>query len=262
MSDTKPTLVLVPGAWYHIDTYHKLVAVLEAQGFRCVPVALPSSTTHDPATTFLDDLQVVRRAIVAETDQGRDVVVVVHSYGGLPGHSASKGLTLPHRGSDSTTDTHGHVLGFVGLATGFTVTGKTLLDGMGGAPPPLWRIDEETGFAVVQGDARNAFYHDLPEAEGAQWVARLGCQTLRSLREGGEHTYSAWLDVPSWYVVATEDRAAPAFVQRMFVQQAVDAGGEVTVRELPTSHSPMLSMPVETAQIIAEAVAEFVARKG
>ena len=59
--------------------------------------------------------------------------------------------------------------------------------------------------------------------------------------EGGEHAYAGWIDVPVWYLSTMEDRALPVQAQRMFVQCAKDAGADVTVREVESSHSPMLS---------------------
>jgi pimeloyl-ACP methyl ester carboxylesterase len=75
--------------------------------------------------------------------------------------------------------------------------------------------------------------------------------------EGGEHSYSDWMDVPVWYLATTEDKALPVQAQRMFVQSAKDAGADVTLREVASSHSPMLSKPKETVDFILEAVAYF-----
>ncbi|KAK0636663.1 Alpha/Beta hydrolase protein [Bombardia bombarda] len=242
----KPTIVLVPGAGYPVETWHKIVTLMEAEQYKCVPVRLLSSASN-AAATFLDDIQAVRSAILAETTQGRDVVVVVHSYGALPGHSASKGLTLPkdHDSSSSAASSSGHVLGFVGLTTGFTATGMCFLDGTGGKPPPSWRANEETGFVEFLAEPRGLFFHDVEEEEGKYW-----------------HAYAAWMDAPTWYLAATEDRALPVEAQRMFVQMAKDAGGDVTVREIDSSHSPMLSRPRETAGFIMEAAASFAGRRG
>jgi pimeloyl-ACP methyl ester carboxylesterase len=73
----KPTLVFVPGAWHSASTWDKVASLLQAQQYRCVRVALPS-TKSDPSATFGDDVQAVRDAIVAETTQRHDDVVVVH----------------------------------------------------------------------------------------------------------------------------------------------------------------------------------------
>jgi len=249
----KPTLIFVPGAWHTASTWDKTTALLEPQGYKCVCITLPS-TLGNPAATFLDDITAARDAIVAETTQGRDVVLVVHSYGSMVGSSAIKGLTK----SNSTSTTGGHVVGYVMIATGFTVTGKCFFDGFpGGVPPPIWRLDHEAGFLFLEVPARELFYHDLPEEEGELWVSKLTKQALKPLTEGGEHAYSGWKDVPVWYLSTTEDKALPVQGQQFFVQLARNDGADVTVRELPTSHSPMLSKPKETVDILLEALAAF-----
>ncbi len=232
---------------------------MEAQQYSCVCVGLPSAKS-DASATFLDDVQAVRSAITGETTQGRDVVVVVHSFGGLPGQSASKGLTLPV--PPPANDASGHVLGFVVVASGFAMTGMSFLGGLGGKPPPFWKADTESGFAEILADPRELFFHDLPEEEGHLWVSKLGKQSLKALAEGGEHVYGTWIDVPSWYLATKEDKGFPIELQRMVVQMAKDAGADVTIREVESSHSPMLSRPKETADVIVEAVEYFVGRKG
>jgi len=63
--------------------------------------------------------------------------------------------------------------------------------------------------------------------------------------------------VPSWYLTTLDDRSHPIEIQRMAVQIAKDAGADVTVRDIDSSHSPMLSKPKETVEILLEAVAAF-----
>jgi len=254
----KPTLVLVPGAWHSASTWVKVASLLETEQYKCVCVSLPSASPN-PSATFLDDLEAVRHAIVTETSQGRDVVVVVHSYGGIVGSSAIKGLTRKQPDdSSSAKDASGYVVGFIMLASGFALTGCSFLDGFGGKPPPSWKADEESGFATITDDPRQLFYHDLPEEEGNYWVEKLEKQSLKALKEGGEYVYSGWKDVPIWYLATSDDKALPVQVQRMFVQAAKDAGADVTLREVESSHSVMLSKPKETADFILEAVAAFV----
>lgn len=81
---SKPTLVLVPGSWHTIETWDKVVKVMKAEGFKCVPVALPS-TNGSRDVGFEDDIAAVRNTIVKELEDGKDVVLVVHSYGGQVG---------------------------------------------------------------------------------------------------------------------------------------------------------------------------------
>jgi len=141
------------------------------------------------------------------------------------------------------------------MATGFATTGLSFIDHIGGKPPPFWIADRENGFAVIVADVRELFYHDLPEEEGNLWASRLEKQALKVLLEGGEHVYSGWKDVPVWYLMTTDDKTYPIEAQKYVVQLARDGGGDVTMREVESSHSPMLSKPKETVEFILEAVA-------
>lgn len=187
-------------------------------------------------------------------------VIRRHSYGSIPGASALKGLARPKDGTTFTDNSSGHVIGFLMMATGFAQTGVSFLDALGGKPGDFWTMDKENGYAVLTDDAsgmRDLFYPDLPEEEGDLWLRRLTKQSLKSLIEGGEHVYGGWMDVPCWFLATTEDVAFLVQMQKMLVQMAQDAGGDVTLREIASSHSPMLSMPEQTASFILEALAAF-----
>lgn len=95
MPDTvkpKPTVVLVPGAWLPPTAYTAWTARLEQDGYRTAITPYPSS---DPSGDAQDldvagDAAVVRAALSRLLDD--DVVLVMHSYGGMPGSSAAAGL--------------------------------------------------------------------------------------------------------------------------------------------------------------------------
>lgn len=245
-----PTLVLVPGSWHKPAVWHKVVEHLEAHHFKCVPVSLPSCSS-DPSATFSDDIQAVQNTINTETEVGRDVVLVVWSYGGQVGNSAIKGLTK------SEDNNHGRVLGVALIASGFPMTGVGFLEATGGVPPPFISLDHDAGFANLTADPGELFYHDLDTTEANHWIQQLTKQSLKSLAEGGKHAYSGWKDVPTWYLAAIEDRALPVEVQRMFVKMAQEQGGDVTLREVQGGHTAMLSKPKECADFVIEAARAF-----
>ena len=277
-----PTLIFVPGAWHRPTCYDKIAKLLQERSkLKCVAVALPS-TTGNPAATFKDDLDAAREVISRETNDGRDVVVIAHSYGGMVGNSAIKGFARPppnvannkssasplleasatstggHTGNQSQTrTTGGHVIGLILIASGFTLTGLSFMDPFFGRPPPAWRVNKETGFADIVTPPRELFYHDLPAEEADYWVSQLVPQSLKALFEGGEYSYAGWMDVPAWYIGTVEDRGLPVMAQRLSVGMAREMGASVEHRELQTSHSPFLSRPEETAGIVLEAVAAF-----
>jgi pimeloyl-ACP methyl ester carboxylesterase len=248
---SNPTFVLVPGAWHSKTTYDKVVSLLSSQGHKSIAVALPS-TSGDKNAGIKDDIDAVREVIIGEEKKGIDVVVVVHSYGGVVGASAMKDLTTKQNGSG------GRVIGFIMLTSGFAQTGASFMEPFGGQPPPFWKKDTESGFATLVGDPRPIFYHDLPIEEGEIWVKRLEKQSLKALFEGGEHVYAGWKDVPVFTIITTDDRSFPTEFQHMLAQGAKDAGGEVTITEIASSHSLMLSKPNEVVEIMVEAAKAFV----
>lgn len=248
----RPTLIFIHGSWHRPICYDPIIKLLEPN-FRCVRVALPS-TAFNPEATFKDDLDATRDAISAETRDGRNVVVVAHSYGGLVGNSAIKGFAKP---KDTDTSQTGYVCGLILIASGFTLTGLSFMDPFFGRPPPAWRVNDQTGYAELVASPREMFYHDLPEEEATYWISHLTSQSLKALFEGGEYTYAGWKDVPSWYIGTVEDRGLPVLAQRMSVGMARGMGASVEHRELQTSHSPFLSQPGLTVEIIVEAVDAF-----
>ncbi|PTB38101.1 uncharacterized protein TrAFT101_011794 [Trichoderma asperellum] len=265
-----PTLVFIPGAWHAATCYDLVIELLqEKHNLKCIAVTLPS-TTGDPNASFKDDLDAARKAVSDETSCGRDVIVIAHSYGGIVGNSVIKGFARPRETAKGTSIQHaeasqgpatGHVIGLILIASGYTFTGLAFMDPFFGRPPPTWRVNKATGFAEIVIPTREFFYHDLTADEAEYRCSQLRPQSLKALFEGGEYSYSGWLDVPSWYIGTIEDYGLPVVVQRMNVGMARGMGASVEHRELQTSHSPFLSQPEATVHIMVEAVEAFTGRR-
>jgi pimeloyl-ACP methyl ester carboxylesterase len=67
---------------------------------------------------------------------------------------------------------------------------------------------------------------------------------------GEAATAAAWTAIPSWYIVATQDRALSPELERFMAKRM----GAKTM-EIETSHLPLLSHPAEVVQIIESAAA-------
>lgn len=271
MSET-PTLIFIPGSWHKPSCYDKVIKLLQDEyNIKCISVTLPS-TTDNPNATFKDDIDAAQDAITSEMTQGRDVIVVAHSYGGMIGNSAIKGLTRPKTSSTITTPEpqtpseppsqnsnptatkSGYVTALVLIASGFTITGFAFMDPLLGLPLPFFRADKDSGYAVLTVDPRQFFYHDLTAEEAEFWSNQLTTQSLKALYEGGEHAYAGWMDVPTWYLGTAEDQGLPIMAQRMQIGTARACGAVVYHVELQSSHSPFLSMPEEVVAVLLEAV--------
>src|SRR5690242_14165031 len=95
---TKPTIVAVHGAWHSPECWQPLTEILQTHGYSVRAVALPSVVDEgaQPPSDPRDDIAAVREAILAVLE-GSDVLVVPHSYGGIPTTSAVKGLDRKSR---------------------------------------------------------------------------------------------------------------------------------------------------------------------
>ncbi|KAJ5376271.1 hypothetical protein N7509_013157 [Penicillium cosmopolitanum] len=219
----QPTLVFIHGSWHTPTCYNPLIKLLEPK-LRCVAVSLPS-TSGNPKATFKDDLDAARTVVSDETSNGRNVVVIAHSYGGIVGSSVIKGFANSKESPPTDNNQSGYVIGLILIASGFNLTGLSFMDPFFGHPPPAWRVNNETGYAELVTPPRELFYHDLPDDEAEYWVSELTTQSLKALFEGGEFTYAGWQDVPSWYIGTVEDHGLPVLAQRLSVGMAREMGG-------------------------------------
>jgi pimeloyl-ACP methyl ester carboxylesterase len=89
---SKPTIVMVPGAWHKPSVYSEVAAALEKHGYPTVSLALPSVGAIPPHKDFNGDVAAIRNCVTELVSDGKEVVLVVHSYGGFPGGEAPKGL--------------------------------------------------------------------------------------------------------------------------------------------------------------------------
>jgi alpha-beta hydrolase superfamily lysophospholipase len=83
---SKPTILIVPGSFAPPTIYEELVRLLKGKGYPALAVQLPSTMKRMPIApaTMLEDADVIRRTAEALINLGREVVVVAHSYGGVP----------------------------------------------------------------------------------------------------------------------------------------------------------------------------------
>lgn len=88
MTVHRPTFILVPGAYHLPSTWDLLRGELDSLGYASRAVKLPTAGP-DPRGDLHDDADVIRAAI--ETSGG-PVVVVAHSYSGLPVTEGAVGL--------------------------------------------------------------------------------------------------------------------------------------------------------------------------
>jgi len=100
----------------------------------------------------------------------------------------------------------------------------------------------ESAVRVAEHAVREIFYHDCSDADVAFARARLSEQSTASF--ASTLTGAAWREIPSTYVLCTDDRTVPVPVQH------ANAARTTTILELATSHSPFFSAPDDLVALL------------
>ena len=221
----KPTIVLVHGALTDAMSWSRVIPLLQRDGYYVIAVENPlSSLEADVATT--------KRVIDA---QKGPVVVVGHSYGGAVISSAAAG--------------NANVSALVYVAALAPDSGDVVSAMLDKYPSPLSTafIPDAIGYLYVdRTKLRDVFAADLPVMETA--VLGATQKPINSAIFTTAVTAAAWKQIPSWYLVARNDRAVSPELQRLLAKRM-----RATTVEVSSSHLAMLSRPADVARLIEQA---------
>jgi hypothetical protein len=96
----KPAIVISPGSFCKVSMYANFIHLLYEAGFdRIEVVRLPSLGRRDPlpAATMEDDANEIRTIVEQVSNDGFDVLLMAHSYGGVPATESIKGISKKER---------------------------------------------------------------------------------------------------------------------------------------------------------------------
>lgn len=215
------------GSWW----WHPTAELLAERGVASEAPALPScgETGRAPDAEgpgLAEDVAAVREVLAASDEP---TVVVAHSYGGIVTAEAAAGVGAVH-----------HLL----LVSSYLPeVGQSLSSFGGEEPAPFLDIDPEGGTFTVRPEALvETFLQDCDPEIQRQASDKTARQSLVVL--GQPVQAAAWQQLPSTYLVCTEDRGTPADLQRGFAARA----GNVV--ELNAGHHPFLSQPAAVRDLV------------
>jgi pimeloyl-ACP methyl ester carboxylesterase len=139
MASSKTTIVIAPGLCHTPELYVGLRDKLEAKGFPTASAVPPSIFAEDASTIVVDtDTKFYQDHVIKPLlDEGKDVIVVGHSYGGAFGAAAVQGLSKSER---AQTGAQGGVVGFIYAASFCVWPGESAVDALALDPSnlPAW----------------------------------------------------------------------------------------------------------------------------
>jgi len=104
----------------------------------------------EPAKTMEDDAAHIHEVVTRYIDEGKDVIVVMNSYAGIPGSQAVKGLVKKDR---KATGKKGGVVGLVYLSSFIIAEGESLQFSMGtgaGGLPDYVQVHVSVPWRILQ----------------------------------------------------------------------------------------------------------------
>jgi pimeloyl-ACP methyl ester carboxylesterase len=219
------SVVLAHGAWADGSSWARVIKALDADGIRVSAAALP-------LTSLADDVAALNRSI--ERVPG-PIVLAGHAYAG-----AVIGLARP-----------GRVKALVYVTALAPDEGEKVADVFyRAAPHPLapklapdsnnliWLPED----AFAKAFAPNASAEDLAVLAAVQRPISVNCITVPVGRP-------LWRDVPSWFLVAEEDRMIVAETQRLMASRM-----KAKVTAHAVDHTPIVTAPAAVVDIIRDAV--------
>jgi pimeloyl-ACP methyl ester carboxylesterase len=217
-------IVLVHGAWVDGSSWSKVIPLLESKGFNVTAVQLSLAS-------FADDVATTKRALALEDGP---VLLVGHSYGGA---------VITEAGNDP------RVAGLVYVAAVAPDQGESTADLLVSVPTPLsteLRSDASGFLKLTPKGMAEDFAQCLPDREIEVLAAAQAPTNIAAV--SGQVTSPAWRAKPSWYIVASQDRAISPSVEQMLAKRI-----NATTITLSTCHVAMLGEPDRVADFIAKA---------
>ena len=239
--------ILIHGGFHGAWCWERVIPELAALGHEAVAIDLPGHGERRDEESTIDSR---RDAILAVLQPGD--VLVGHSGGGFD-------ITLA---ADAAPEKVGHL---VYLAATLPLEGRSLMESVGGAPAKengvTQLMSDETGMLrfirpTARGwmewhdfeGARDFFYHDCDTASARRAFERLSPAPVgfNLMPVSFAHFWKA--DLPRSYIHCLQDRAKPHAMSA----RIIDRLGVVPF-EIDASHSPFLSQPRATAELIVKA---------
>lgn len=242
-SQTKPAVLIVPGAWHYPSHYSSFAQALKAQDLVVQCIDLPS-VSQCPQPSLDADVGAIRKAITELADAGHNVTLFTHSYGSIPAYNAIKGLDKQTRAREGQ---YGGVVHMIFCAAFIVPEGKSLIAAFGGNDLPWFKVNSER--TIVRPDTPEfIFYNSLaPEQQKAN-IATLGPFSYQCFHS--PVVYAGYKDVPCTYILAELDNALPLSIQESLVRAAEGQWKTVLVN---SDHSPFLSRQDECVAIVTTA---------
>ncbi|PNP73414.1 hypothetical protein FNYG_13241 [Fusarium nygamai] len=240
------TLVIIPGSFASAASYKSFTDALNRNGVDSEVIDTPSvGRRKGGPKTMSDDAAEITRVASTLLNRGKEVVLMTHSYGGIPGTQSLEKLSKKAREAQGKA---GGVEKIIYLTSVVLPVGTSNLETFGSNAPDSLTIRDDYMSLNLEDNAPLTF-SDLPAEESLAWAKEMPDHSTASFKE--QLTYPGYNDVEVHYIVCEEDKIIPPEHQYGMIEfLRSSTGNEVKVHKLNSGHAPNASKPDNLAQII------------
>ncbi|KAF2463890.1 uncharacterized protein BDR25DRAFT_244359 [Lindgomyces ingoldianus] len=251
-----PTIVVVPGAAHGVEFYSSLLSSLEAKGYPAICQNPPSITAEDATTVTVDaDVSFVRNQVLTPLlAEGKDIVLLMHSYGGTYGAAAVQGLSKKER---SEKGEQGGVIGLIYAASFTSEPGQSALATLNITTLPGWVATGSKPGTLTFSD-RTWLWPDISAEEAAEWMSKLSPVSMTALAT--PISYAPFQD-PYYndslaYVHLLRDAIVLPELREIYIEKS----GITLTASIDGPHGIGVEVTEEVANVAVELVEKFVTR--
>ncbi|KAI0841801.1 alpha/beta-hydrolase [Hypoxylon sp. FL0890] len=259
---SKPSIVLVPGSFSLPEFYDNILKAVTARGYEIKGLHYPSvgrKTGPRPGEppSMYDDAAFIAKEVASLSDEGKDVVLIGHSYGGVPVTQSTKGLTKAERQEQGKK---GGIVRLAYMTALVPAVGKSAVSILEKLPAenrvPLGVDDKGWCYIADIPAAGLITISDLPDkAEREGWVEKFQVHSPVSL--SNELTHAGFKDVPVSYLFCEKDRCVTPQVQNEAIEMIEkESGRKVDVTSIKTGHCPSITAPENVIEWIVNTAAK------
>jgi hypothetical protein len=268
---SKPSILFIPGSYTLLSVFQPLFDAISKEGYEIIGIHLPTVGSSSrqgrdgPAPSMYDDAAVIAQEAENLADQGKDVILMGHSYAGVPMSQSVKSLGKEQRKAQSKPGGIVRLAYIACLVPAIGNSAESLLSRFPSQKRPLVSIDvsflmithspssmadmnlKQNGWMLIEDPVATAglVCQELTSKEAETIVRGLAKHSAQSF--GNELTYAGYKDVPVSYLLCEEDLAGPPDFQRNMIAMIEEVSGQkVDVTNIKAGHFPNLTAEEET----------------
>ncbi|WXC46481.1 hypothetical protein QX201_006182 [Fusarium graminearum] len=242
------TVVIIPGSFAKPTLYERLVQSLARDGIQSEIVDLPSVGRKEgkaPAT-LSDDVDEIASVVEKILDEDKEVILLAHSYGGVPATQSLETLSQTARQSQGKKSGVTKIVYLAAVALP-----------VGGSVLALLTAQDyliiEDDYMTLTPECAPFIYSESPPEEALKLARELPQHSTASYRD--QLTYAGYQDAEVHYIICEQDKlVVPEYQFGMLEILKGMTNGNVGVHKIQSGHAPHINHPDNLTKIIRQIV--------